>query len=94
MTLPTEAGDIEAQARRRVGLKMGFYVHLTVYVLVNLGLFGIAGLNGRGHWPLFPLLGWGLGLAIHGIVVLLKLRGEGLRERMVASEIERLRRRP
>ncbi|HRI17785.1 MAG TPA: 2TM domain-containing protein [Burkholderiaceae bacterium] len=92
---PTNPPDaLEAQARRRVGLKMGFYVHLTVYLLVNLGLFAIAGLTGRGGWPLFPLLGWGLGLAIHGIVVLLKLRGEGLRERMVASEVERLRRRP
>ena len=94
MTLPNPTDALEAQARRRVGLKMGFYAHLTIYLLVNAGLFAIAALTGRGAWPLFPLLGWGLGLAIHGIVVLLKLRGEGLRERMVASEIERLRQRP
>ena len=94
MTSPNPPDALEAQARRRVGLKTGFYAPLTIYLLVNAGLFAIAWLTGRGHWPVFALLGWGLGLAIHGIVVLLKLRGEGLRERMVASEIERLRRRP
>lgn len=94
MSSPNSPDALEAQARRRVGLKMGFYAHLAIYLLVNAGLFAIAWLTGRDHWPVFPLMGWGLGLAIHGIVVLFKLRGEGLRERMVAREIERLRRRP
>ena len=43
------------------------------------------------HWG--PLLGWGLGLAIHGLVTLLNLRGQGLRDRMAASEVQRLRQR-
>jgi hypothetical protein len=85
--------DIRAQAKRRVGRKMGFYIHATVYVLVNLGLWAIATVTGRGPWNVWPLLGWGLGLAIHGIVTFIGLRGEGLRERMVEAEVERLRRR-
>lgn len=84
--------DIEARARRRVGLKMGFCIHALVYVLVNLGLFAISSATGRGHWHVWPLLGWGLGLAIHGLVTFANLRGEGLRERLLASEIEFLRR--
>jgi hypothetical protein len=94
MSRSTDPDDIEARARRRVGMKMGFYIHALVYVFVNLGLFAISSLSGRGNWHVFPLLGWGLGLAIHGIVVFTSLRGEGMRKRMLAQEIERLRREP
>ena len=89
---PLPADDIEARARRRVGLKMGFYIHALVYVLVNLGLFAISMLSSNGRWHIWPLLGWGLGLSIHGIVTFVSLRGEGLRERMLKSEIEHLQR--
>lgn len=94
MNRATRPDDIESRARRRVGLKMGFYTHLLVYVLVNLGLFAISSASGRGNWHFWPLLGWGLGLAIHGIVTFVSLRGEGLRGRMLEREIERLRSRP
>jgi steroid 5-alpha reductase family enzyme len=94
MSRPIESDDIEARARRRVGMKMGFYIHALVYVLVNLGLFAISSVSGRGNWHVWPLMGWGLGLAIHGIVTFIGLRGEGLRRRMLETEIERLRRRP
>jgi hypothetical protein len=40
--------------------------------------------------PLYPLAGWGLGLAIHGLVTFIALNGDGVRERMLAAEIERL----
>jgi hypothetical protein len=83
--------DITRRAKKRVDQKMGFYVHLLVYVLVNSGLFFLAQFRGDGHWNLFPLAGWGLGLAIHGIVTFLSLNGEGVRERMLADEVERLK---
>jgi hypothetical protein len=38
-----------------------------------------------------PLLGWGLGLAIHGAVTFLSLQGDGMRDRMVEAELKRLR---
>jgi hypothetical protein len=37
-------------------------------------------------------MGWGLGLALHGIAVFLLGSGGSLRERMVARERERLQR--
>ena len=92
MNPSTPPDDIEARARRRVGMKMGFYIHLLVYVLVNLGLFTINMVKGGEHWAIWPLAGWGLGLAIDGVVTFLNLSGEGLRERMLKDEIERLRR--
>ena len=88
----SRADDLEARARHRVRLKMGFYTHALIYVLVNLGLFAVNAIGGGARWSFWPLAGWGLGLAIHGIVTFAKLNSEGLRERMLADEIERLRR--
>ena len=92
-TARTPEDALYARARRRVGRKMGFYIHALVFVLVNLGLFAINAVAGGPRWHAFPLLGWGLGLAIHGIFTLVSLNGEGLRGRMLAAEVERLRQR-
>ena len=85
---------LEARARRRVGIKTGFYIHALVYVLVNLGLFVLNTSLGGARWSNYPLWGWGLGLAIHGIVTFIGLQGDGVRSRMVAHEVEKLRRQP
>jgi uncharacterized integral membrane protein len=93
---PASDNDRELRriAKRRVDIKMGFYVHLLVYVCVNVGLFTLNYLGGGYRWSLFPALGWGLGLAIHGIVVAVQLMGGAdLRERMMQQEIERLKQR-
>ncbi len=81
--------DIERLARRRAGAKMGWYIHASVYLAVNV-LLVLLSLAGGRNWAIFPALGWGLGLAIHGIVVFLTTGGGGLHERMVARERERL----
>jgi hypothetical protein len=90
---PKTDSELRQLAKRRVNQKMGFYVHLSVYVLVNLGLAAINLLGGGQRWHLWPLAGWGLGLAIHGIVTFASLRGEGVRERMLDNELERLKQR-
>ena len=90
---PKTDSELRQLAKRRVNQKMGFYVHLSVYVLVNLGLAAINLIGGGQRWHLWPLAGWGLGLAIHGIVTFASLRGEGVRERMLDNELERLKQR-
>lgn len=42
------------------------------------------------HWVMFPALGWGVGLAIHGVVVFVLTGGGGLHDRLVRQERERL----
>ena len=85
--------EIDRLARRRAGAKMGWYVHACVYVLVNLFLLAISEYGfGQRRWTVFPVLGWGLGLALHGISVFVLGAGSGLRERLVEKERERLRR--
>ena len=91
--MPTDPNrDIEDRARRRVRAKTGFYVHALVFVCVNLGLLALNSALGGYRWSVWPAWGWGLGLAIHGLVTFLSLQGEGWRERMLAQEIERLKR--
>ena len=83
--------DIEQLARRRAGAKLGWYVHAAAFVVVNLVLFSMSRYGfGNRPWSVFPLLGWGLGLALHGISVFVLGTGSGLRERMVQKERERL----
>ena len=48
---------------------VGFYVHASAYVLVNIGLFVINVLVGGGWWFYWPLLGWGIGLTAHAVGV-------------------------
>lgn len=41
--------------------------HAVAFVAVNLLLIGIWAVTGAGYfWPIWPLLGWGFGLASHG----------------------------
>lgn len=80
---------IERLARRRAGAKLGWYLHATVYLLVNLLLIMLSAAAGK-HWAVFPLVGWGIGLLAHGAAVFLLGRGSALRERMVHAERERL----
>lgn len=79
-------------ARKRAEAKLGFYVHAAVFVPVNLLLAGINLVTSPQElWFIFPLLGWGLGLAIQGIAVF-GLIGSNLRERLVEAELQRLHR--
>ncbi len=77
--------DAERVARRRAGAKMGWYVHAAVYLLVNLGLVALSAGQGR-SWAAYPLLGWGLGLLVHGLAVFAAMPGGSLYERLLARE--------
>lgn len=79
---------IERLARKRAGAKLGWYMHAGVYLLVNLLLITLSAASGR-HWAVYPALGWGIGLMVHGAVVFL-VAGGGLHERMVQAERDRL----
>jgi len=84
-----QSADLDRLARKRAGAKMGWYIHASVYIIVNLLLAALSAMSDR-HWAVFPALGWGIGLAIHGAVVFLATGGGGLHERLVQQERERL----
>ena len=46
--------------------KIGFSVHLVVYVLVNAMLIAINFIDSPDDiWFFYPLIGWGIGLSMH-----------------------------
>ena len=93
MQAPLSNEDIDRLARRRAGAKLGWYAHAAVYLIVNLFLFALSEFAmGQRRWSIYPMLGWGLGLVLHGVAVFLLGSGSGLRERMIEKERERLRR--
>lgn len=53
------------------GARIGFYIHFGVYVAVQVLLFAIWFFTPHTGevvpWFLYPLLGWGIGLAVHFI---------------------------
>lgn len=89
MNNPTTPDKLERLARRRAGAKLGWYIHAGVYIAVNLLLAMLSAMSDR-HWAIFPAMGWGLGLAIHGVVVFVLTGGGGLQDKLVRRERERL----
>jgi hypothetical protein len=94
MATPLTPEEVERLARKRAGAKLGWYAHAVVYLLVNTAMFAASyyGLRQR-PWTIYPAMGWGLGLILHGIAVFVLGAGSSLRESMVQRERERLQRR-
>lgn len=87
MHTPLHNPSLEGQAQRRAKAQFSWLIHAGVYLAVNAGLLLLTWGMGR-HWATFPALGWGLALAIHGLVVL--ARGSSLKQRLLERERQRL----
>jgi len=58
------------RSRLKVAAQIGFYCHLTAYVLVNLMLVVLNLLTTPGRlWCLWSISGWGIGVICHAISV-------------------------
>jgi hypothetical protein len=80
------------KAKRRAEAKIGFYVHLAVYVGVNILLLIInVSTSPQYFWFKWPLLGWGIGLFFHGMSVFVfsGKRLKGIKEKMIEKEMKR-----
>jgi hypothetical protein len=85
--------DLERQARRRAGAKLGWIIHALVFLAVNTLLAVLAAMSDR-NWAIFPAFGWGIGLAIHGFVVFAVTGGGGLHAKLLRHERQQLQRDP
>lgn len=78
-------------AKRAVNEKLGFYTHLSVYLLVNL-FFLILNLKQGGFiWAIYPAAGWGIGLLFHGLSVFSFFNNQSWKQKQIYKEMEKQR---
>jgi len=78
------------EARKRVEELKGFYVHLCVYVIINAFLFFLNQLTSPGqYWFYWPLLGWGVGVALHALTTFGGVWGKSWEERKIKEIMEK-----
>jgi hypothetical protein len=57
------------EAKRKLAVMKGFYIHLFAYIAVNIVLLAINLLTTPAVlWFQWPLLGWGIGVAVHAFL--------------------------
>ncbi|MES5955703.1 2TM domain-containing protein [Bacillus fungorum] len=79
------------RAKKRVENLKAFYIHLTVYILINLMLFFInISSDSSKLWFLYPLGGWGIGIVIHGLTTFpFGIFGKEWEERKIKEYMEK-----
>jgi hypothetical protein len=90
--VPTADAELRERAVKQLKKVRDFRTHVVVYVLVNAFLVVIWATTSSGFfWPIFPLGGWGIGLAMNAWDVYVS---EDFAEDRIQREMQRLRRRP
>lgn len=78
------------RAKRRVEASIGFYIHLAIYVGVNVLLIIINLLTSTQYlWFKWPLMGWSIGVFFHALGVFGSTRGSAIKEQMIRKEMEK-----
>jgi hypothetical protein len=66
----TEDGFERAAMRELQGPRIGFRIHLAVYLMVHALLIAVWYMGPQAtFWPIFPMLGWGIGIVAHYMAV-------------------------
>lgn len=82
--------ELHTRVETRVENKLGFYIHLAVYLVINLSLVALnLSTSPASYWFQWPLIGWGIGLVLHALIVFLFGEGSAIRERMIDQEMKR-----
>lgn len=85
-----EDRELYERAKKRVEVRIGFYIHLAVYFVVNTLLIIInLSTSPEYYWFKWPLIGWGIGLLFHGLGVYASSIGASVKERLIQKEIEK-----
>ncbi|KMQ71426.1 hypothetical protein ACM44_07345 [Chryseobacterium koreense CCUG 49689] len=83
------------RAKKRVKEMKGFYIHVTVFVMVNLLLFGLNFSKGSeiAYWSFLTPLLWGIGLLAHALSVFLPnfIFGKDWEERKIRQFMQKNR---
>jgi len=81
------------KAKKRVQEIKGFWIHFITYLSVNIVLFIINLVTSPGAWWFYwPLLGWGVGVFLHGmgVFVFSKFPGEQWENRKIKEVMKQM----
>ncbi|MFC1780268.1 2TM domain-containing protein [Patescibacteria group bacterium] len=82
----------ESVAREKVENRFGLLNHFVVYIIVNGFMLGFDHFfTTKADWSYIPLFGWGIGLFIHALFVVFDEFAGNWKERMIKSEVEKLK---
>ena len=78
------------KVERTVNAKLIFLFHLIPYVIINSFLIVINLITSPQYlWFKWPLLGWGVGLIFHAVILYVFYGETSLKERMIKKEMEK-----
>ena len=73
--MPKRMRSTPRQLKFREPPLRGFLIHLTVFIVVIVGLAALNLIRNPAHlWFLWVLFGWGIALAAHDLLLLIKFR--------------------
>jgi ABC-type uncharacterized transport system fused permease/ATPase subunit len=79
------------RAKERVESKISFYLHLAVYIVVNILLIIINLATSTGYlWFKWPLIGWGIAIGFHALMTFVFSGGSLIKEQMIEREMKRM----
>jgi len=80
--------ECSQRVRKIVQARFDFYTHLGVYVVIItfLALLNYILSPGR-YWVIWPMIFWGLAVALHGVSALLTSRKEEMIENQIRREL-------
>lgn len=85
-----ENSEIYKRAKKRAAAKLGFYIHLGVYLLVITILVILNLTSGETYfWAKWPMFGWGIGVFWHAMGVYVFNGKSTIQERMIEKEMEK-----
>ena len=82
--------EAHKRAKKKVQAKLGFFIHVSVYLGVNILLIIINLLTSPEYiWFKWPLIGWGIGLFFHAMSIFVFSGKPALTERIIEKEMKR-----
>lgn len=85
-----EQTEAYQKARGRAEAKYQFYVHVAVYVAVMVLLVVINMITSpESNWSIWPLLGWGLAVVLHGLRVFVLGGKSAIVDAMTEDELKK-----
>ncbi|MFO7676827.1 MAG: 2TM domain-containing protein [Thermoplasmatota archaeon] len=91
--MPSEE-DLWKKAHKRAEEKVGFFIHLSCYIMVNILLVVLWYISSGGDlsvfpWFIIPMLGWGIGIVAHGVGA---FAGGSFQDKIAEKEYKKMKR--